>query len=135
MITIAAAFVICLVVFLGIDMVWLMGPGRPFYVAEIGGLLRTQPDLPAAIAFYLVYAAGLTFFAIMPGFKASSPMMALGYGAAFGLVAYATYDLTNLAVMNGFTLRIAMIDMAWGAILSGVTAWLTTKAMQLTNLA
>jgi uncharacterized membrane protein len=123
----AVAYVICLVVFLAIDMVWLMGPGRPLYVAEIGSLLRAQPNLPAAIAYYLVYALGLTFFAIIPGLKASSPLMALGYGALFGLVAYATYDLTNLAVMNGFTARIAIIDMAWGCLLSGVACWLSLK--------
>ncbi len=129
MITFAFAFIACLVIFLGLDMIWLLWLGRPYYVNEIGPLLRAQPNLTAALAFYLVYAAGLTFFAIMPGLKAASPFMALGYGAIFGFVAYATYDLTNLAVMSGFTMRIALIDMAWGSVLSATTAWLTSRVV------
>lgn len=122
MITSLVAYVLSLVILLVIDMFWLIGPGRSFYVSEIGALLRSQPQLGASIAFYLLYAAGLTFFSVMPSLKASSALLALGQGALFGLMAYATYDLTNLAVLNGFTLRIALIDMAWGTLLSGVTA-------------
>ena len=129
------AYAITLVLFVCIDLVWLMGPGRPFYVAEIGNLLRGQPQLGAAIAFYLLYAIGLTYFAVVPGMKAVSSGMALGQGMLFGLVAYATYDLTNLAVMNGFTLRIAVIDMVWGAVLSGVSAWAASKMTQVFGLA
>jgi len=129
MTTALATYAITLVLFLGIDMVWLMGPGRPVYVAEIGGLLRNQPNLGAALAFYVLYAIGLTYFAVMPSLKASMPLQALGTGALFGLMAYATYDLTNLAVMNGFTARIALIDMAWGCLLSGVVSWLSLKLM------
>ena len=65
----------------------------------------------------------------MPGLKASSAVLALGQGALFGLMAYATYDLTNLAVLNGFTLRIALIDLAWGTVLSGVTAWIVSSLL------
>jgi uncharacterized membrane protein len=121
------AYAITLIVFVGIDLVWLLGPGRSLYVAEIGQLLRTQPNIGAAIAFYLLYCVGLTFFAVLPGVKTSLPLHAMGLGALFGLIAYATYDLTNLAVVNGFTLRIALIDMAWGCLLSGVVAWLACK--------
>jgi uncharacterized membrane protein len=121
------AYALTLIVFVGIDMVWLMGPGRPFYVAEIGQMLRPQPNIAAAVAFYLLYSVGLTFFAVMPGIKSGVSSQALGLGALLGLVAYATYDLTNLAVVNGFTLRIALIDMAWGCVLSGVVAWLACK--------
>jgi len=128
------AYFVCLISYLGLDMLWLLGLGRPFYIVEIGGLLREQPNLLAAIVFYLIYALGLTFFAISPSIKASSPMMALGYGALFGLVSYATYDLTNLAVMNGFTLRIALIDMAWGASLSAATAWAVNRALHLAGM-
>jgi uncharacterized membrane protein len=127
MTTALVTYVITLILFLGIDLVWLMGPGRPIYMAEIGGLLRNQPNLGAALAFYVLYTIGLTYFAVMPGLKAAMPMQALGLGALFGLMAYATYDLTNLAVINGFTTRIAMIDMAWGCLLSGVVSWLSLK--------
>jgi uncharacterized membrane protein len=124
-----AAYVLTLVLFVGIDLVWLMGPGRPFYVAEIGGLLRSQPNLPAAIAFYALYAVGLCYFAVMPGLKAGQPTLALAQGAFLGLMAYATYDLTNLAVVNGFTTRIALIDMAWGSVLSGAVAFASCRAL------
>ena len=134
MTTFLAAYAITLILFMGIDLVWLLGPGRPLYMAEIGSLLRSQPNLGAALAFYVLYTSGLTFFAVMPGFKATLPLQALGLGALFGLMAYATYDLTNLAVINGFTTRIAMIDMAWGSVLSGAVAWLACRVSLGLNL-
>jgi|SRR5665213_9003 len=129
MITSLIAYASSLFVLLVLDLFWLLGPGRPLYISELGGLLRSQPQLGASLAFYLLYAAGLTYFGVMPGLKASSAVLALGQGALFGLMAYATYDLTNLAVLNGFTLRIAMIDLAWGTVLSGVTAWIASSLL------
>jgi len=129
MITSLIAYALSLFVLLVLDLFWLLGPGRPLYISEIGGLLRNQPQLGASLAFYLLYAAGLTYFGVMPGLKASSAVLALGQGALFGLMAYATYDLTNLAVLNGFTLRIALIDLAWGTVLSGVTAWIASSLL------
>ena len=116
-----------LALFTAIDLVWLLGPGRSFYTSELGSLLRSQPNLTAAIAFYLLYAGGLTFFATLPGIKSAMPLHALGLGALLGLVAYGCYDLTNLSVINGFSLRIALIDMAWGTVLSGVVSWLVCQ--------
>lgn len=121
------AYLVAVPLFVGIDMVWLLGPGRPLYVAEIGGLMRANPNLPAAIAFYLLYAAGLVFFAVQGALLSANPAQALLQGALFGLVAYATYDLTNLAVINGFTVKIALIDMVWGSLLSATVAWLAAK--------
>ena len=111
-----------LVTFVAIDLVWLMWLARPTYVAEMGSLLKKEPNLTAAAAFYLLYAAGLVFFAVSPGIKGGSAMQAFFLGAALGLVAYGTYDLTNLSVVEGFNLRIALIDLAWGTALSGATA-------------
>ncbi|MFO1034292.1 MAG: DUF2177 family protein [Hyphomicrobiales bacterium] len=128
---IIAAYVCTLLLFVGIDLVWLMGPGRPLYVAEIGSLLRSQPLMGPAFAFYALYAAGLTYFAVWPGVSNGSAVQALGTGALFGLMAYATYDLTNLAVVNGFTTRIALIDMAWGSVLSGLVAGAVVKGLSL----
>ena len=115
-----------LITFLAIDMVWLGWLARATYAAEMGELLRKQPNIGAAVAFYLLYAAGLMFFAIMPGLKSGSTMQAMILGGALGLIAYGTYDLTNLAVVNGFSLRIALIDLAWGTVISGVTAAVMT---------
>ena len=118
----AFAYVATLVSFVLIDLVWLMWVARSTYVAEMGTLLRKEPQLPAAIAFYLLYAAGLVFFAVVPGLKSGSALQALFLGAALGLVAYGTYDLTNLSVVEGFNLRIALIDLLWGTFLSGIAA-------------
>ena len=116
------AYVATLASFVLIDLVWLMWVARSTYVAEMGTLLRKEPQLPAAIAFYLLYAAGLMFFAVVPGLKSGSALQALFLGAALGLVAYGTYDLTNLSVVEGFNLRIALIDLLWGTFLSGIAA-------------
>lgn len=123
------SYPLTLILFVAIDLVWLMGPGRPYYVAEIGGLLRANPNFPAALAFYLIYALGLVIFAVSGAVQTAAPQQALLYGALFGFMAYATYDLTNLSVINGFTTKIAVIDMMWGSFLSGVVAWLSTKIL------
>jgi uncharacterized membrane protein len=115
-------YLITLISFVIIDLVWLLWIARSTYVAEMGNLLRKEPQLIIAVAFYLLYAAGLMFFAIVPGVKAGSVMYAMFLGAALGLVAYGTYDLTSLSVVEGFNLRIALIDLAWGTALSGATA-------------
>ena len=116
------AYFVTLVVFVAIDMVWLMWLARPIYLSEIGNLIRKQPNLVAALVFYLVFAGGLVFFAVMPGLKSGSLMQGLALGAALGFIAYGTYDLTNLSVMNGFGFKIAMIDLVWGTCLSAITS-------------
>ena len=126
-----AAYILSIVLFTAIDMVWLVGLGRGFYTSEIGGLLRQQPLLSAAVLFYLLYPIGLVAFAIWPGFGMASPFQALKWGALLGLVAYGTYDLTNMAVIQGFTWRIALIDLVWGTLLSAVCAGLITRIMLL----
>jgi uncharacterized membrane protein len=116
------AYFVTIVVFVVIDMVWLGWVARSTYASELGPLVRAQFDYRAALAFYLLYAAGLMFFAIMPALEVKSVLQGLMLGAGLGLVAYGTYDLTNLAVINGFGARIALIDLAWGVVLSGVSA-------------
>jgi uncharacterized membrane protein len=111
-------FLIAAAIFVALDAIWLSTIARSVYVAEIGPLLLAKPNLMIAAGFYVLYLVGLMIFVIMPAAKANALNHALIYGALFGLVAYATYDLTNLATMKGFTARIAAIDMAWGAALS-----------------
>lgn len=113
------------ILFLAMDMVWLLWIGRGFYTAEIGALLRQPPNLSAAGLFYLLYITGLMVMVIWPAFQAQSALQALLYGAVLGLIAYGTYDLTNLAVMQGFTAKIAVIDMIWGTILTAGVSVLT----------
>jgi uncharacterized membrane protein len=121
----AYTFVVALVVFLIIDGVWLTTLGRGFYVAEIGSLLKSPPNLPVAGLFYTIYVAGLLYFVIQPALAADSLQKAIVAGAFFGLVCYATYDLTNLSTLNGFTWRIAIIDLVWGTVLSASVSAIT----------
>ena len=114
------------VLFLAIDMVWLLWLGRGFYVSEIGNLLRQPPNFGAAGAFYILYVTGLMIMVIWPAVQAQSAQQAFIQGALLGLIAYGTYDLTNLAVMKGFTTKIALIDMIWGTVLTASVATLTT---------
>jgi uncharacterized membrane protein len=113
------------VLFLAIDMVWLLWLGRSIYVTEIGEILRQPPNMAAAGAFYILYVTGLMVMVIWPAFQAQSVQQALLQGAILGLIAYGTYDLTNLAVMKGFTTKIAIIDMVWGMVLTAAVSALT----------
>jgi uncharacterized membrane protein len=121
-------YLVVFAVFLAIDAVWLTNAGRLLYVPEIGHLLKDKPNLLVAFIFYAIYALGLLVFVVQPAVSEDGYGRALFYGAFFGFVAYATYDMTNLATLKGFTTKIAIIDMAWGTILSatvsGVSVWL-----------
>lgn len=123
------AYIITVPIFLAVDMVWLLGIGRGFYVAEIGGLLRPTPNFTAAVAFYLIYCIGVVNFAVSGAVHSGNPMQALIQGTIFGLIAYATYDLTALAVLNGFTVKIALIDLVWGSLLTGAVSWMVARIM------
>jgi uncharacterized membrane protein len=89
--------------------------------------LLEQPNVPAALAFYLLYSVGVVILVILPAYETQSVVKALLYGLLFGLVAYGTYDLTNLAVMKGFTTKIALIDLVWGGVITGFTSAVTVK--------
>lgn len=115
-------YLIVLSVFLAIDFLWLSTIGRSFYVQEIGTLLRDRPQLGVAFAFYALYALGLMFFVIEPAVGSELSWRTLAIGGFFGLIAYATYDLTNLATIKGFTWRVALVDMLWGAALSAAVS-------------
>ncbi len=133
MMKLIAPYATSLVIFLAIDMVWLRLIAKNLYATEMGALIRPDIDLRAAVAFYLLYAAGLTYFAILPALDGKAVLHALALGAGLGLVAYGTYDLTSLAVVKGFGVKIALIDMAWGAVLSGITAAATVALLGRTS--
>jgi len=111
-------YLAALVGFLAIDGVWLAVIARGFYRDQLGFLLREQPNWWAAGAFYLLFVAGLLVFAVLPGLQAGSVWRALLLGAFFGLVTYATYDLTNLATVKGWPWIVSVVDMVWGALLA-----------------
>lgn len=120
-----ASYLVALMIFLVIDGVWLSIMGRMFYSKEIGALLLDRPNFYVAGVFYLILVLGLVVFVILPALAERSLAQAAAKGALFGLVTYATYDLTNLATIKGFTARVAIVDMAWGAVLAAVVCSVT----------
>jgi len=113
------AFLLSLVV---IDLVWLLGVAKNLYRNEMGSLMASEPKLLAGLAFYLLYALGASIFVVIPALSKQSWIYAVQYGALFGLFCYMTYDLTNLAVIKDFPIRLAFIDIAWGSFVSAVAA-------------
>jgi uncharacterized membrane protein len=111
-----------LLVFVLCDLAWLSTVGASVYRPRIGTLLLDRPVLWAAALFYLVYAAGVVVFAVAPALRAESWSRALVFGGLFGGFAYATYDLTNLATMRGWSGVVTVLDIAWGIVLSGAAA-------------
>ncbi len=116
------AYVMTLVIFAVVDTAWLGLMADRIYRPLIGPMLAENFRLAPAIAFYAVYAAGLTLFAVRPGLAEGGWKTAMLWGGLFGLFAYATYDLTNLATLKAWSLRLALIDMAWGVGVSAVAA-------------
>ena len=118
-------YAIALPVFFAIDMVWLGLVAKDFYRAQIGALMKPDVNWTAAIIFYLIFIAGLVVFVIAPAVEKNSWMHALLFGALFGLVCYATYDLTNLAVAKDWSLLVTIVDLAWGAVLAASVSVVT----------
>ncbi len=119
---IAAAYAAALVAFLIMDGLWLGVVAKNFYKAEIGDLLLPQPNFAIAALFYLFFVAGILLFAVWPGLAADSWLRAAALAAFLGLLAYGTYDITNLATLKGYSVKIAVADMLWGAVVTTVSA-------------
>jgi len=129
MIRALTAYLATAVTMLIMDFCWLTAMGG-FYKSQLGPLMKTPPNLAAAAAFYLVYVAGVTAFVVLPslqragarvGAKGGWPRASL-FGGGFGLVAYATYDLTNLSTLSGFSLTLTVTDLAWGMVITAASA-------------
>ncbi len=123
-----AQYLIAVVAFLLIDLVWLTMVAPSLYDRLLGDLLAEQPNVAAAGVFYALFVAGLIHFVVGPAVAADSWRIAALNGAFFGLVTYATWDLTSLAVIEGFPLALVPIDLAWGAVLAA-TVSVTTFAV------
>jgi uncharacterized membrane protein len=125
------AYVIALIAFVTIDFIWLSTMANALYRPVMGDMLTPQFRVVPAVLFYLVYVVGLTFFAVRPALAADSLGTALIYGAGFGFVAYATYDLTNQATLKNWSTTLTIADLIWGsalsAVASGISHWLTPK--------
>ena len=124
-------FFTALFVFLVIDIIWLGVIAKGIYAKEIGSLMKESVNWTAAFIFYAIFIAGLVFFVISPAVAGASLVNAFIMGAIFGFVTYSTYDLTNLAVLKDWPLKITIIDIIWGTVLassvSGITYIIATK--------
>lgn len=118
-------YAIALPIFFAIDMVWLGLIAKDFYRQQIGALLKPDVNWVSAVTFYLLFLAGLVFFVIAPAMEKKQWISALLSGAFFGLVTYATYDLTNLAVAKDWPLLVTIVDLAWGTTLGALVSVLT----------
>jgi len=120
--TILISYALTFIVFLIVDLVWLGFIAKNLYNKYLGSFLSDNVNWPAAIIFYLIFVAGLSVFVIYPSFEKESVWRAIIWGAFFGIVTYATYDLTNLATMKNWPLQIVIIDIIWGAVLSAIVS-------------
>ncbi len=111
-----------LATFLVLDFAWLGLVARGFYRQQLGHLLSPDVRWTPAIIFYLLFVAAVVVFAVVPAVERGSLLRAVFLGGFFGIVAYATYDLTNLATLKDFPALVAAVDMTWGCVLSAVVA-------------
>ena len=127
-------YFITLIAFLVIDSLWLGLVAPLFYQAQIGYIMAESPNLLAAGLFYLLFIFGMVVFIVEPGVREGILMKAVARGALFGLVTYATYDLTNLATLEGWPVLVTVVDLIWGTILSAavtlVSVWVGKRFIQ-----
>ena len=125
------AYISAALVFFGLDFVWLSRVAIGFYRSQIGETLRDRPNMLAAGLFYLFYIAGIVYFAVLPGLQKDSLAVACLNGALLGLIAYGTYDMTNLATLKNWSLSVSIVDMLWGTVLTALSAsaayWVVTR--------
>jgi uncharacterized membrane protein len=105
-----------------IDLIWLLVIAKNLYRDEMGSLMASEPKLWAGLVFYLLYALGASIFVIFPAISKQSWIYAAQYGALFGFFCYMTYDLTNLAVIRDFPMRLAFVDIVWGSAVTALSA-------------
>lgn len=111
-----------LVAFLALDAVWISMVALEMFKSQLGNILRPAPMVSAIVAFYLIYAVGLVVLAVRPALAAGSARTAATSGAMLGLTAYCTYDLTNLALIERYTVGLAVADLIWGTVASMLAA-------------
>jgi uncharacterized membrane protein len=115
-------YLLTMPVFFVTDLLWLGFIARGFYQRNLAHLLSPQVNWPAAIVFYLIYIAGIILFAVRPALADQSLSKAAIWGALFGFFTYATYDLTNLATLRGWPIKLVVVDVAWGTVLCVLVA-------------
>jgi uncharacterized membrane protein len=129
--TFLAGYIAFLILFGVCDAIWLGLTGRKLYRPALGDLLLQRIRWVPALIFYFGFPLGVVHFAVMPALAAGSWAQALGNGALLGLMAYGTYDLTNLATLRPWKLSITLADMAYGTAVTGVGAAIAVAAVRM----
>ena len=112
-----------------LDGIFLGFLARPFYIKHIGSMMRDMVYWPSALAFYFAYAAGATFFVILPSLEEGT-LRGILAGAFFGFIAYMTYDFTNHATLKGFPFIVVLFDVAWGTMATAVSCGFVVRVMR-----
>jgi uncharacterized membrane protein len=117
------AFLVSIGVMTVLDAAWLGLVAPAFYKKHIGFLLADNPNWTAALIFYIIFVLGVTVFVVYPGWDLDKSLMTIGLlGALFGLVTYATYDLTNQSTIKDWPIIVTIVDMVWGAVLTSAVS-------------
>lgn len=123
-------YLTALIVFFAIDLLWLGVIAAKLYRQYLGSLMADKINWPAALIFYGIFISGLVYFVIEPALLKQSLAYAIGAGAFFGFLTYATYDLTNLATLKDWPLPITIIDLIWGSFLSASVSGISYLILQ-----
>lgn len=126
-------YIVTFMVFFLIDLLWLGFLAKDLYDKYLGDFMAEKTNWPAAIIFYLIFIAGLVYFAVNPALESGSWLEALKIGAIFGFITYLTYDMTNLATLKDWPLEITLIDILWGTILNSFTTVISFWIIPLIN--
>ena len=119
------SFLFASFIFLIVDILWLLFTVKSFYRPNLGSLLTDKPVMWASILFYLVYMIGLTILVLQPALDHRSVFKTFWLGIVFGVVAYGTYNLTNMATIKNWSINVVVVDMIWGGILTGSSSALS----------
>lgn len=126
-------YLITFFIFLVIDFIWLGSVAKNLYQNQLGFLMKENVNVAAAVIFYLIFTAGIVFFVLNHALAISSWQYALFAGMFMGLIAYSTYDLTNLSTIKDWPLIVTLIDLVWGTLLGGLTSFLSYTVIKFFN--
>jgi uncharacterized membrane protein len=135
MVKLFSAYASAALTFVILDAIWLSTMGSLLYRPALAPILADHVRVVPAIAFYVLFIAGIVFFGVVPALDAGRWTTALVNGAVFGFLAYATYDLTNHATLSVWSAKVTLADMAWGSIVTSaasvagyfMTGWIVSR--------